>query len=281
MPVLKHARAVLPALLLLIGMAEADAAGGRLPATSGVTQLEGAAGGGLVPWAVLSGYGTETETGGAVFLTHVNLSDFDLNAVGASLTINNRVELSLARQALGLGGGNRVEQEIMGAKVRLLGDLVYTDLPQISLGVQYKRNLDGDLVRSLGASRTDDWDIYLAASRLYLGAAGGYNLLLNGTLRATRANELGLLGFGGPDGDSHRLMLEASAAVLLDHRTAVGIEYRGKPDNLGIDEGPWQDLFFAWFPTKRLALTAAYARLGNVGGIDNQDGFYLSVQGSF
>ncbi|MEE3191298.1 MAG: DUF3034 family protein, partial [Pseudomonadota bacterium] len=36
-------------------------AGSRLIATSGVTQLEGGAGGGLTPWAVISGYADEGE----------------------------------------------------------------------------------------------------------------------------------------------------------------------------------------------------------------------------
>ena len=38
--------------------------GGRLLATGGATMIEGAAGGGLVPWAVLAGYGTREEWAG-------------------------------------------------------------------------------------------------------------------------------------------------------------------------------------------------------------------------
>ena len=38
-------------------------AGDRLIATSGVSQIEGAAGGGLVPWAVIAGYGTRDQFG--------------------------------------------------------------------------------------------------------------------------------------------------------------------------------------------------------------------------
>src|SRR5438874_9832371 len=34
---------------------------GRLLATGGATQIEGSAGGGIVPWAVLSGYATRSE----------------------------------------------------------------------------------------------------------------------------------------------------------------------------------------------------------------------------
>ena len=37
---------------------------GRLLATGGATSLEGQAGGGIVPWAVLAGYAEEGEWGG-------------------------------------------------------------------------------------------------------------------------------------------------------------------------------------------------------------------------
>ena len=50
-------------------LASADA--GRLLATGGATSLEGAAGGGITPWAVLAGYGERGEWGGDVFATRV------------------------------------------------------------------------------------------------------------------------------------------------------------------------------------------------------------------
>jgi len=281
------------ALLALSGLlftADSLAGGGRLPATGGATQIEGAAGGGLVPWAVLSSYAAEDEIGATAFITHINSTDFNLNAFGAAATVWNRLEVSAARHVLGISGlGERIEQDVLGLKLRLAGDLVYTDLPQISLGLQYKRNRGGDLIRGvlqpfgLEPGRDSDWDAYLAVSRLFLGGAGGYNLLLNGTVRATRANELGLLGFGGNQRDSHELMLEASAAVLLDPRTAMGVEYRQKPDNLGLGEDDWKNIFIAWFPSKQISLTAAYVRLGDVAGpfAPRQDAFYVSFQGSF
>ena len=58
-------------LLCLAGSACADT-GGRLLATGGVTNIEGSAGGGIVPWAVLSGYGTRDEWGGDAFATRVD-----------------------------------------------------------------------------------------------------------------------------------------------------------------------------------------------------------------
>ncbi len=55
-------------LLYLISMAftvSAQAApGGRLIATGGAMTVEGAAGGGIVPWALLAGYGENQQFGG-------------------------------------------------------------------------------------------------------------------------------------------------------------------------------------------------------------------------
>ncbi|HEY3056713.1 MAG TPA: DUF3034 family protein, partial [Thermoanaerobaculia bacterium] len=60
------------ALLLVFGFASVLHAGdARLLATGGLTQIEGSAGGGIVPWAVLSGYATEDQNGGTGFLTYV------------------------------------------------------------------------------------------------------------------------------------------------------------------------------------------------------------------
>ncbi|MCC5808944.1 MAG: DUF3034 family protein [Ectothiorhodospiraceae bacterium] len=271
-------------LLLLCLPLAAQAGGGRLLATGGLTQLEGAAGGGLVPWAVLAGYGTADETGGTIAISHTVLPDYNLSMLGLAYTFYNRVEISAARQSLALdlgSGTEEIRQDILGAKVRLTGDLVYDTLPQLSLGLQYKRNRDMDTPEAVGAERKDGVDAYLAVSRLFLGAIGGYDLLLNGTLRATRANELGLLGQGGPDNDSYKLMPEISVAVLLNRSTAVGYEYRRKPDNLGLDESHWHDVFFAWFPSKQLAFAAALVDAGSVGPYDSQRGLYLSLQGSF
>src|SRR5450755_2178128 len=73
-------------------------AGDRLQWTGAVTQLEGAAGGGLVPWALIGGLGTNVETGGSAFVTYVSTQDFALRTAGASIGVDNRVEVSAARQ---------------------------------------------------------------------------------------------------------------------------------------------------------------------------------------
>lgn len=263
---------------------------GRLLATGGVSMIEGSSGGGIVPWATLSGYGTRDELGTVAFATHVDSGDYRLDVQGAALTVGNRLELSLARQRLDLGTlqdqlglpWNALGQDVFGAKVRLAGDLVYGHAPQVSLGVQYKRLRNGTLPLAIGARDDHGTDIYLSASRLLLQGAAGYQLLLNGTLRATRANQVGLLGFGGDRRNSYRLLPEVSAAVVLSPSWAVGVEYRDKPNNLGFArEQAWADAFVAWFPNKHVSLTAAWADLGDIATLADQRGPYLSLQVAF
>ncbi|MGY4889936.1 UNVERIFIED_CONTAM: DUF3034 family protein [Xanthomonas axonopodis] len=263
---------------------------GRLLATGGVSMIEGSSGGGIVPWATLSGYGTRDELGTVAFATHVDSGDYRLDVQGAALTVGNRLELSLARQRLDLGTlqdrlglpWNALGQDVFGAKVRVAGDLVYGHAPQVSLGVQYKRLRNGTLPLAIGARDDHGTDIYVSTSRLLLQGAAGYQLLLNGTLRATRANQAGLLGFGGDRRNSYRLVPEVSAAVVLSPFWAVGVEYRDKPNNLGFArEQAWADAFVAWFPSKHVSLTAAFADLGDIATLADQRGPYLSLQVAF
>ena len=263
---------------------------GRLLATGGASSLEGAAGGGITPWAVLSGYGEQHEWGATAFATTVDLPDYRLDVAGLALAYDNRVEVSFARQRFDLGTlvhklnlpDDHLGQDVLGVKVRLFGDVVYDRLPQVSLGLQYKHQNTFDIPRLVGAKRDSDVEGYLAASRLFMGAAFGYNVLVNGGLRYSRANETGLLGFGGDRRDRRSLLKEGSVALLFNPRWAVGVEYREKPDNLSFaGESDWADVFVGYFPNKHVSFVLAYARLGEIATLDNQNGTYLSVQGSF
>ncbi|HEX5756659.1 MAG TPA: DUF3034 family protein [Arenimonas sp.] len=274
----------------LLACGAVEAGQGRLLATGGASQLEGSAGGGIVPWAVLAGYGTRDENGGTAFATRVDTGDYALDAFGAAWTFRNRLEVSVARQRFDLGRLRRdlglpwaaLEQDILGAKLRLGGDLVYGDWPQLSIGVQHKRLRDPALPLAVGARSGSGSDVYVAASRLFLDAAGGYPLLLNLGVRSSNGNQLGLLGFGGDQRQGRSLLWEASVAVLPSPRWAVGVEYRQKPDNLGFArEDDWLDGFVAWFPDKRVAVVAAWAELGDIATLSNQRGGYLSLQVSF
>ena len=51
---------------------------GKLTATGGVSQVEGAGGGGLTPWALIAGYGTRDSYGANAHYTQVNTQDYRL-----------------------------------------------------------------------------------------------------------------------------------------------------------------------------------------------------------
>ncbi|MBI1675039.1 DUF3034 family protein [Shewanella sp. DW31] len=269
-------------LFLLLGTVPAFAEGSRVVATGGGTTIEGSAGGGIVPWAVINGYGSSGEWSATAMATAVYVDDFTLKVIGASLSFDNRFELSVARQTFDLDTmGGELGQDIFGVKYKLAGELLYTGMPQITLGAQYKRVDDFAIPQAVGAR--DDWglDLYVAASKVFFDAVAGRNVLLNGTVRATKANQTGLLGFGTQANHDYQFVFEASAAVLLTDNVALGIEYRQKPDELAFArEDDWQDVFLAWFINKHLSVVTAYANLGSIAGFEEQRGWYLSMEGA-
>lgn len=268
---------------------------GKLLATGGVSQVEGAGGGGIVPWALITGYGTRDSWGANAHYTYVSTQDYKLDTYGVAIGLADRVELSVASQtfkgSLAPLDNLNIKQDILGVKVKLVGDAVYEQdnwLPQIAVGAMYKDNkgikglgaLGVTNVTQLGAKDDKGYDYYVAATKILLEQS----LLLNLTLRATKANQMGLLGFGGDQGDSRKIMPEVSAAYLINRHLAVGAEYRRKPHNLGVDpEKAYYDAFVAWFPTKHVSVTAAYANLGKITVFNpkTQRGLYLSVQTGF
>jgi hypothetical protein len=270
------------AILAAPGLVRAGS-GGKLLATDGATQLEGSGGGGLVPWAMITGNETEDGVGASAFATGIFVDDYQLSSFGAAVGLFDRIELSFAHQRFEIQSlDQRIDQNVYGVKLRAFGDLVYGKLPVVSAGMQVKHNLDFELPEALGAR--DDWgiDAYLSVSRVFLDAVAGRNLLVNANLRMTRANETGLLGFGGDKDDDYRPVFEGSAALFLTRRIALGYEYRQKTSGLdAAGEDDWQDVFVAFVPSHHVKIVASYVRLGNIAGSDRQDGAYLSLQGSF
>lgn len=255
---------------------------GKLLATAGTSTVEGNGGGGIVPWAMLSGYGTKDEIVSSLYSTHINLSDFTLQSYGIAASYHDRVELSAAQQTIqGKENSNSISMNNFGLKIRLNGDAIYSKWPQVSIGIQYKNLLDKDVANTLGAKEDSGTDVYLTATKIWLDGFFHRNTLFNITLRNTDANQLGLLGFGGDN--HHRLwQWESSAAILINRHWAVGAEYRMKPNNLSaVNENDWKDVFIAYFPSKQLSITFAYLELGDVAGQQDQKGPYLSLQGAF
>lgn len=260
--------------------------GGRLPATGGVVSIDGSGGGGLTSWALISGYGTRDEWGGAISYTQLPLPDYRLDSAAVTLGLFDRLELSLGRQRFDLEKvvpGEHIEQDILGLKWRLAGDAVFAPdsvLPQLALGVQHKRNRDFALIpAALGGQQAHDSEAYLAASKLYFGALFGRNLLVNAGVRYSRANQLGLLGFGGPDDTARDWLGEFALGWFLTDQLLLGAEYRQRPDKLAFAEDDARDLFLAWVPNRRFALTLARVELGTIAVVArDQSGTYLQLQ---
>lgn len=263
------------------------ASGGKLLLTRGVSTIEGSAGGGLSTWALIAGNETRDGVGATAFATFVPLPDYELSVAGVAIGLRDRLEISYARQAfdtgstgpaLGLRGHFTFGQDVIGVKLRVAGDAVYDQdrwLPQIAIGVQYKRNDQGAAVRAVGASNDEGIDYFLSATKVLLAQS----LIVSGALRLTEANQTGLLGFGGDRDDGHSLQAEASAAYMLSRRFIVGAEYRTRPDNLRFaKEDDAYDAFAAYAVTPNLTGTLAYVDLGDIATFEGQRGVYVSLQ---
>ncbi len=117
-----------------------------------------------------------------------------------------------ARQRFDAGSvvpGLTLGQDIVGLKVRLAGDAVFEPdrwLPQIAA----RRAVEAHpgfrcRFRAPSARRAARMSICTSRRpRLYFAALAGRNVIVDATLRRTRANQFGLLGFGG-DGSGYTL----------------------------------------------------------------------------
>jgi len=262
--------------------------GGKLVLTNGVSTVEGSSGGGIARWATIAGRQMPGGIGLSTHATAIELPDYGWRSYGVAVGFGDRLELSVSRAdfdtrdvgaALGIGQGYTFNMDTFGAKLRVAGDVVYGDawLPQVAVGIEHKRSRDGALVRALGAADDESTDVTLSATKLVLARS----LLVNATVRYTEANELGLLGFGTTAGAGYALQFEGSLGYQLSRRAVVGAEYRSKPDNLGLGDDDWMDIFAAYALTDHLTLTAAYVDLGSIATFSDQRGGFLSAQVAF
>lgn len=258
-------------------------AGSKLLGTGGTSSIEGSAGGGIVPWATIAGYASSDEWSATAGYNRVLVDDFQLTTHSAAVSFDNRYELSLARQQFWVAPLQlSLEQQIIGVKVKVAGDLLYSDLPQLSLGAQFKHQQRFEVPQAVGALHQNGIDWYASVSKVYLDAIWGRNVLTNATVRLTKANQTGLLGFGSSDSDQYHAVGELSAALLVRHDVAIGIEFKQKPNQLAFArEDHWKDLFVGWFINRNVSIVAGYVDLGSIAQLDDQTGFYLAIQGAY
>ncbi len=283
---------------------------GGLLATGGVTSISGVAGGGINPFAMIAGYDTNDQVGATGFYTHLIAGSYTLNAGGAAVGLFNRVEVSVARQnfdlgtpgaSLGLGSNFNLSQNIFSAKVRLFGNAVYDQgnlIPVVSVGASYHDNVTSAfpgtseaLPKAVG-SHLNGTTFYIVATKLFIDGLFGHYTLVSAGARLTNSNYGGLLGFGGTNTagrfkSGYHAEPFFDVAYFPDRKVAVGYEFRAMPHfdvagalNLNTTNN-WQDAFVAYFPTKNLSITAAYAALGTIAGSKNSNGLYLSLTASF
>jgi hypothetical protein len=233
---------------------------GKVFLTEGVSMVDGAAGGGAVPWAVIAGNETRDGINANVHYTYASLPNYSLNTAGIAVGFYDRFELSYAYSVLPTGStfdtvglansilsGNStsgtiggvepwnttIKMNIYGAKVRLLGEAIYdsdTWEPQVAVGGFYKVNGNKALLATLGADKDKDFEGYLAVTKIFFPISTAIDI----TARYTSANETGLTGFGSDTGGNHRkVRLEGSIAYLLAKNIAIGGEYQQHGNNLG------------------------------------------------
>jgi hypothetical protein len=267
---------------LLLAGPSITLADGRLAGTGGVSSINGTGGGGLTGWATLASYADRGQIGGTFYASRADVDDFHLDVLGASATFTDRLEVGVARQRFTIKAANsRIEQDRFAAKLRVAGDLLYGDLPQISMSAEHGRLRDTGTALAVGAADTEDTDYVISAARAWIDGVLHRTTLLNINLRRSRANQYGILGFGGDDPD-REWQAEAALAWFPTHDIAIGAEYRQKPDNLSaLHEQSARDLFVAWFPNKHMSVTGAWLDLGSIAGQPDQTGFYLSLQAAF
>ena len=276
-------------VVMWLGLAGAPGtamAGGRLAWTGGVTGIEGAGGGALAHWALIGGLGTADEMGGSAFLTRLPTGRFVFEAAGVTVGVLDRIEFSYARQRFDVGRvlpGIVLGQQIVGLKLRVFGDVVGDQgswRPVVSVGALAKETTQSAVPRALGAVHDRGVDVYLAATKVWLGALAGRNLLLDVTIDRSSANQFGLLGFGGPRQPDWTVA--SSVGVWVADEWLVGAELRSKHGALATPvESAAHDVFIAYGPSKHLTVVLGYADLGPVAGQGLERGPYLSLSAAF
>lgn len=259
-------------------------------ATSGLSTLDGSSGGGLASWATIGGYGSDKGLGTAFHYTYLNVTNYQDQNVGMLLGLFNRVEISYTHnflqtgssgRKLGIGNDYMFDLDNFGIKGRLFGNITDAGLiPQVAVGMMYKHARDAHVIDTVGGKSTQGADFYVAATKIF----GKAHIVLDTTVRFTRSNQVGLLGFGGDRDNSYHPQFEGSLGYLPPFipRLVVGVEFRTKPKTLFFSpENNWFDAYASYFFNKHLNLTLAYVSLGTIANFRNQTGVYASLQTGF
>ena len=231
-----------------------------------MTQLEGAGGGGLVPWALITGYGTRDAVGANAHFT------------SAYLPISSCVSWR-QRRADGSDGGVlrppvfQHRRHRRGARARL-GLPPSTWISSAPRSGSWRRRLRPGSLAAAGRGRRavqgsgaapccarsaradrSGVDFYLAATKLLMGES----LLVNATVRETRANQFGLLGFGGDRWQRLHAAVRGLGGAAADTAASPSAPTPHQADDLGFaQEDTAFDIFIACFLDKHLSATLVW-----------------------
>ena len=205
-----------------------------------------------------------------------------LSALTVTETLWDRVELGFAWNRFGLGDLDTImalEDEYVDMYNANLRTALIKEgawgmkwMPAITAGVHYKYNdtvdsIDDELggaLTTIGIRDHDGIEYTLHASKMV--TALPLPILFNVGVRATRASNIGLLGFT----DHYQYLPEASALVFLSSKWALAGEYRWKPkgeytsSDLIREEDDWWTLCAAYVVNNNMTVAVGYGHFGDV-----------------
>lgn len=227
----------------------------------------------------------------AVSVQNVWVGDRDMQVLAATWAPSERVELGYAVNRLDLRdfasdvakatpftvSTGEVYLHHFNLRVQLINEKECDEawMPTVTAGVHYKYNSDiNDIDREMGGTLiglgydddSDGVDLTLTASKTVTCA--GRPTILSAGVRASRAAQFGLTGFG----DEYLVSFEGGAVMLVTDQLALGAEVRQKRDQYadipGIVEGEdtWWDVHAAYILNNNAEV---YAVVGDAGAVLN------------
>jgi hypothetical protein len=227
----------------------------------------------------------------------------DLEAITLTETPYKRLELGYGYDHLNLGdlptavvaaGGPRVADSVTmhnaNARFQCLSENEFGQkwLPALTAGIHYKyndgiqdiNNTLGNLMAQHGITGHEGLDFTLYGSKMLTCLPRPVLINLGG--RATKAAQLGLLGFT----DEYSFVFEGSVVVLVTDRVLLGAEYKEKPRDfsaMGLvgREDDWWTMDAGYVVNKHMTLALGYGHFGTVANHTANGSWGLAVKWEF
>ena len=249
-------------LAAIIALPLAYSAQGGLP----FNNLEGVGGAAFNPLAYPSGQNKDATSSNALedvvskpqfgtWYVRLNAKDIDWNAIGASFTILDRVELSYGYEAVAIGGALNIHKNSIGAKVLLVpenaGDSKF--VPAIAIGAIHKSTSQVVVPNS----DNNGVDFYAVATKLVTQLP--LPVLISGGALSSSEYITGVAGFD----DDRKITGFANVDVILPISVAVGAEFKQGEKYSSFENANYWDAHLAWLASKNLTLIGAYVNAGD------------------